>query len=325
MYQILQKFDIHWHGGGPSIAMMYHLRRVSDLLYDWKSCLLCYQKDFVLHCSIFFKWNKSVRVRVQIITRLRPKAVMASARFPVTISARQHSIRIMTLRFLPCRWCNLIPRGEGLAGIPLLRIWYCHHKFQGFLLVSSGSVSRSREQWQVVYGINSQGIIDVDPKMPFLSWDLLRFVAARATFFSYGSQWKSSHPVHCEQFEVLVHWGLLHGGGKQHTSWKSSYPWFSIPLPPPNFFLPTTFSPIFFRVESYLHKCLFVTHKSCDWKILSFFPFAQYIVSCGWVVSFLLICILFAYVFWRETRSVDSLTARDPDVDETHHPGPASR
>ena len=62
MYQILQKFDIHWHGGGPSITMMYHLRRVSDLLYDWKS-LLCYMKDVVLHCPLFFKWNKLVRVR----------------------------------------------------------------------------------------------------------------------------------------------------------------------------------------------------------------------------------------------------------------------
>ena len=66
MYQILQKFDIHWHDGGPSIAMMYHLRRVSDLLCNWKSCLLCYMKDVVLHCSIFFKWNKLVRVRVRV-------------------------------------------------------------------------------------------------------------------------------------------------------------------------------------------------------------------------------------------------------------------
>ena len=65
MYQILQKFDIHWHDGGPSIAMMYHLRGVSDLLCNWKSCLLCYMKDVVLHCLIFFKWNKLVRVRVR--------------------------------------------------------------------------------------------------------------------------------------------------------------------------------------------------------------------------------------------------------------------
>ena len=61
-----RKFDIHWHDGGPSIAMMYHLRRVSDLLCNWKSCLLCYMKDVVLHCSIFFKWNKLVRVRVRV-------------------------------------------------------------------------------------------------------------------------------------------------------------------------------------------------------------------------------------------------------------------
>ena len=55
-----------WHDGGPSITMLYHLRRVSDLLCNWKSCLLCYMKDVVLHCSIFFKWNKLVRVRVNI-------------------------------------------------------------------------------------------------------------------------------------------------------------------------------------------------------------------------------------------------------------------
>ena len=66
MYQILQKFDVHWPGGGPSIAMIYHLKRISALLYDWKSCLLCYMKDVVLHCSIFFNWNKIVRVRVRV-------------------------------------------------------------------------------------------------------------------------------------------------------------------------------------------------------------------------------------------------------------------
>ena len=74
MYQILQKFDIHWHDGGPSIAMMCHLRRVSDLLYNWKSCLLCYMKDVVLHCSIFFKWNKLVRVRVRV--RVQRQAII---------------------------------------------------------------------------------------------------------------------------------------------------------------------------------------------------------------------------------------------------------
>ena len=67
MYEALQKFDIHWHGGGLSIVMMYHLRRVSDLLYDWKGCLLCYMKDVVLHCPIVFKWNRLVRVRVRVL------------------------------------------------------------------------------------------------------------------------------------------------------------------------------------------------------------------------------------------------------------------
>ena len=57
---VISKFDTHWQGGGPSIPMVFHLRRVYDLLYDWKSCSLCYMKDAVLHCSIFFKWNKIV-------------------------------------------------------------------------------------------------------------------------------------------------------------------------------------------------------------------------------------------------------------------------
>ena len=25
----IEKFDIYWHGGGPPIAMLFHLRRVS--------------------------------------------------------------------------------------------------------------------------------------------------------------------------------------------------------------------------------------------------------------------------------------------------------
>ena len=70
MYQILQKCDVHWHGGSSSIAMVYHLRRVSDLLYDWKSFLLYYMKDVVLHCSTFFKWNDSSSSSSRVITPL---------------------------------------------------------------------------------------------------------------------------------------------------------------------------------------------------------------------------------------------------------------
>ena len=83
MYQILQKFDIHWHDGGPSIAMMYHLRGVSDLLCNWKSCLLCYMKDVVLHCSIFFKWNKLVRVRVRVRVHQHDKSKIGLTEFKV--------------------------------------------------------------------------------------------------------------------------------------------------------------------------------------------------------------------------------------------------
>ena len=136
LYQKEQQFDIHWHDGGPSIAMVFHLRRVPnprsvlwqkvyyyviwhDDVIKWKHLprywpfvrgihrspvnsphkgqwcgalmfsLICARingwvnnreagdlrrlrahydvivmKD-VLHCYIFFKWNKIIRVRVQ--------------------------------------------------------------------------------------------------------------------------------------------------------------------------------------------------------------------------------------------------------------------
>ena len=104
MYQILQKFDIHWHDGGPSIAMMCHLRRVSDLLYNWKSCLLCYMKDVVLHCSIFFKWNKLVRVRVR-----------------VRVHCHQHFDQLSS--------CDLVLRMDKLTIVCRLSLvdWGCHN------------------------------------------------------------------------------------------------------------------------------------------------------------------------------------------------------
>ena len=34
MYQKLQKIDINQQGGGPSIAMVLHLRMVSNLFHD---------------------------------------------------------------------------------------------------------------------------------------------------------------------------------------------------------------------------------------------------------------------------------------------------
>ena len=46
------------------MVVLFHLRNVSDLFYDLKkNWLSWYVKDVVLHCSIFFKWNKIVRVR----------------------------------------------------------------------------------------------------------------------------------------------------------------------------------------------------------------------------------------------------------------------
>ena len=104
MYQILQKFDIHWHDGGPSIAMMCHLRGVSDLLCNWKSCLLCYMKDVVLHCSIFFKWNKLVRVRVR---------ESSSSLMPWLLASRSHQ--------QPRHWLF------GIYGSSDGRVWFLNY------------------------------------------------------------------------------------------------------------------------------------------------------------------------------------------------------
>ena len=77
--------------------MMYHLRRVSDLLCNWKSCLLCYMKDVVWHCSIFFKWNKLVRVRVRVIyvnTRATDALVFCVVRSLITMRVTVQSQEI---------------------------------------------------------------------------------------------------------------------------------------------------------------------------------------------------------------------------------------
>ena len=55
-----KNFHIHWYGDGPSIAMVFHLRRVSDLFYDK-------QVDYYVICSccitlfyiVWMKWNSS--------------------------------------------------------------------------------------------------------------------------------------------------------------------------------------------------------------------------------------------------------------------------
>ena len=61
-----KSFHIHWYNGGPSIAMVFHLRRVSDLFYDWNKLITISYVVVVLHCSILFEWNEIVRVRVFI-------------------------------------------------------------------------------------------------------------------------------------------------------------------------------------------------------------------------------------------------------------------
>ena len=45
----------------------FHLRRVSDLLYDWKSCLLCYMKDVYYMVPYSLSEIKIVRVRIKFI------------------------------------------------------------------------------------------------------------------------------------------------------------------------------------------------------------------------------------------------------------------
>ena len=60
-----KSFDIHWYGGGPSMAMVFHLIRVSDLFYDLRKLTTMSFEVVVWHCSIFFECNKMVRVQVR--------------------------------------------------------------------------------------------------------------------------------------------------------------------------------------------------------------------------------------------------------------------
>ena len=104
MYQKLQKFDIHvhWHGVGPAIAMLFHLRRMSDLLYNCKSCLQCYMKDVVLHCSVFFKKNKIVRVR--------------EFEFEFECNTRQHSPQQWNIRYRDIHYMRELHDGTSSNG-----------------------------------------------------------------------------------------------------------------------------------------------------------------------------------------------------------------
>ena len=43
MYQKLQTTDIHRHGSGPPIAMVFHRRRVPDLSHDLKLITMSYE------------------------------------------------------------------------------------------------------------------------------------------------------------------------------------------------------------------------------------------------------------------------------------------
>ena len=59
MYQILQKCDIHWHGGGPSIAMIYHPRTsLRSALWLKKMFTVLYERYCItLFHILYVKWN----------------------------------------------------------------------------------------------------------------------------------------------------------------------------------------------------------------------------------------------------------------------------
>ena len=172
MYQILQKFDMHWHDGGPSIAMMYHLRRVSDLLCNWKSCLLCYMKDVVLHCSIFFKWNKLVRVRV----RVRVLMVIARALSWMKKCEFQENLHwifndknfLVEFSCFDLNHCDLIAPYSirvhcqhwfsFFCGIKLLLIWFCLN-------------TRRNPDFNTFHAANALGVSHLNMfKITFLKW-----------------------------------------------------------------------------------------------------------------------------------------------------------
>ena len=53
MYQELQKIDLRQHSGEPSVVMLFHLRRVSDLFY-LKLTIMSYEYTTLFH----FLWMK---------------------------------------------------------------------------------------------------------------------------------------------------------------------------------------------------------------------------------------------------------------------------
>ena len=59
MYQILQKCDIHWHVGGPSIAMIYHPRTgLRSALWLKKMFSVLYERCCItLFHILYVKWN----------------------------------------------------------------------------------------------------------------------------------------------------------------------------------------------------------------------------------------------------------------------------
>ena len=58
-YQILQKFDLHWHGGGPSIAQIYHPRTgLWSVLWFKKLFTVLYERYCItLFHTFYVKWN----------------------------------------------------------------------------------------------------------------------------------------------------------------------------------------------------------------------------------------------------------------------------
>ena len=109
--------------------MVYHLRRVSDVHYDWKRCVLCYMKDVVLHCSIFCKWNKIVRVRWRLkspASRLFTQPFI-QAQIKENIKAPRHWP--LWGEFTDDRW---IPRAKGQQRGNVFIWWRLHETCMSF-------------------------------------------------------------------------------------------------------------------------------------------------------------------------------------------------
>ena len=161
MYQILQKFDVHWHGSGSSIAMVYHLRRASHLLCDWKSCLRCYMKDRYIVSAT----NTDI-----------------SSRPPIQIYRPGHQYRYM-----------VSTPNTDISSRPPIQIYRLHHQYRDIISTTNTDISY-RPSMQI-YRLNHQYRCIVSTTNTDISSRPIQIY--RLDHQTRTGQWNTYNPIYC--------------------------------------------------------------------------------------------------------------------------------